>query len=212
MAKCIACGLCAEKCPKKVPDEYNLGLAKRKAAYLSYAQAVPPKYAIDKETCLYFKKGGKCKACEKFCPTGAVDFSQVDEDKDDQRGRGHPGPRLQALRSQQLRRLSLRQSSQRDHRHGVRAHPGRGRTLFGPPGQAFGPQGAHQDRLAPVRRLPGSQSLRQQLLLGGVLHVCHQGGDHRQGAQQGAPGCRHLLHGYAHPRQGVRKVLLAGPG
>jgi len=82
MAKCIACGLCAEKCPKKVPDEYNLGLAKRKAVYLSYAQAVPPKFAIDKETCLFFKKGGKCKACEKFCPTGAVDFSQVDEDKD----------------------------------------------------------------------------------------------------------------------------------
>jgi heterodisulfide reductase subunit A len=82
MVKCIACGLCAEKCPKKVPDEYNLGLAKRKSVYLDYAQAVPPKYAIEKETCLYFKKGGKCKACEKFCPTGAVDFSQVDEDKD----------------------------------------------------------------------------------------------------------------------------------
>ena len=30
--------------------------------------------------------------------------------------------------------------------------------------------------------LPGSESLRQQLLLGGVLHVCHQRGDHRQGA------------------------------
>jgi len=82
MAKCISCGLCAEKCPKKVPDEYNMGLAKRKAAYLSYAQAVPAKYAIDKEACIYFKKGGKCKACEKFCPTGAVDFSQLDVDKD----------------------------------------------------------------------------------------------------------------------------------
>jgi heterodisulfide reductase subunit A len=82
MAKCISCGLCAEKCPKKVPDEYNLNLAKRKSAYLAYAQAVPPKYAIDKETCLFFKKGGKCKACEKFCPTGAVDFSQVDVERD----------------------------------------------------------------------------------------------------------------------------------
>jgi heterodisulfide reductase subunit A len=82
MAKCIACGLCAEKCPKKVPDEYNMGLAKRKAAYLGYAQAVPPKYAIDSTQCLFFKKGGKCKACEKFCPTGAVDFSQVDAEKD----------------------------------------------------------------------------------------------------------------------------------
>ena len=74
--------MCAEKCPKKVPDEFNLGLAKRKAAYLDYAQAIPPKFSIDKEVCLFFKKGGKCKACEKFCPTGAVDFSQVDEDKD----------------------------------------------------------------------------------------------------------------------------------
>ncbi|PIU54435.1 MAG: heterodisulfide reductase, partial [Deltaproteobacteria bacterium CG07_land_8_20_14_0_80_60_11] len=82
MAKCISCGLCAQKCPKKSPDEYNMGLAKRKSAYLSYAQAVPPKYAIDKNTCLYFKKGGKCRACEKFCPTGAVDFSQKDVDKD----------------------------------------------------------------------------------------------------------------------------------
>jgi len=86
MAKCIACGLCAEKCPKKVPDEYNLGLARRKAAYLDYAQAVPPKYAIDKSVCLYFQKGGKCKACEKFCPTGAVDFSQLDVDKEVQVG------------------------------------------------------------------------------------------------------------------------------
>ena len=82
MAKCIACGVCAEKCPKKVPDEFNLGLAKRKAAYLDYAQAIPPKFSIDKEVCLFFQKGGKCKACEKFCPTGAVDFSQLDEDKD----------------------------------------------------------------------------------------------------------------------------------
>ncbi len=82
MQKCISCGLCAEKCPKKAPDEYNMGLAKRKSAYLSYPQAVPPKYVIDKATCLYFKKGGKCKACEKFCPTGAVDFSQVDVEKD----------------------------------------------------------------------------------------------------------------------------------
>ena len=41
--KCIACGACAEKCPKKVDDRYNMGLAKRKAAYVEYAQAVPLK-------------------------------------------------------------------------------------------------------------------------------------------------------------------------
>ncbi len=85
-AKCIACGICAQKCPKKVPDEFNQGLGPRKAAYVLYPQAVPLKYAIDPVTCLYFKKGGKCKACEKFCPTGAVDFSQVDQERDIQVG------------------------------------------------------------------------------------------------------------------------------
>ena len=77
MEKCIACGICAEKCPKKVDDEFNIGLNKRKSAYVKYPQAVPLKYAIEEETCIYFVKGkGKCKACEKFCPAEAVDLKQ----------------------------------------------------------------------------------------------------------------------------------------
>ena len=51
--KCIACGMCAEKCPKKVDDEYNEGLEKRKAIYVPYAQAVPLKYAIDADNCIF---------------------------------------------------------------------------------------------------------------------------------------------------------------
>jgi heterodisulfide reductase subunit A len=86
MSKCIACGLCAQKCPKKVPDAFNQGLMARKAAYVLYPQAVPLKYAIDSSNCLFFKKGGKCKACEKFCPTGAVDFDQTDQPRDLQVG------------------------------------------------------------------------------------------------------------------------------
>ena len=79
MDKCIACGVCAEKCPRKVPDEYNLGLSKRKAAYVKYPQAVPLKYAIDKDQCIYFQKG-KCRACEKFCPAGAINFEDQDQE------------------------------------------------------------------------------------------------------------------------------------
>ncbi len=71
MGKCIACGVCAEKCPKKVPDEYNVGTAKRKAIFIKYGQTVPLKYAIDPAACLYMSRG-KCRACEKFCPTGAI--------------------------------------------------------------------------------------------------------------------------------------------
>ena len=71
--KCIACGLCAEKCPKKVLNEYDGGLSKRKAIYVKYPQAVPLKYSIDAKNCIYFKKG-KCRICEKFCPNGAINF------------------------------------------------------------------------------------------------------------------------------------------
>ena len=74
--KCIACGTCAEKCPAKVVDEFNEGLAKRKAIYVPYAQAVPLKYAIDEDRCIYFKKG-KCRACEKYCPTEAINFEDT---------------------------------------------------------------------------------------------------------------------------------------
>jgi heterodisulfide reductase subunit A len=79
MDKCIACGLCAEKCPRKVDDEYNEGLDKRKAIYVQYPQAVPLKYAIDAQRCIFFEKG-KCKACEKFCPSGAIMFEDKEKE------------------------------------------------------------------------------------------------------------------------------------
>jgi heterodisulfide reductase subunit A len=79
MDKCIACGLCSEKCPRKVDDAYNENLSKRKAIYVQYSQAVPLKYAIDERYCIYFEKG-KCKACEKFCPSGAINFEEKDQD------------------------------------------------------------------------------------------------------------------------------------
>jgi heterodisulfide reductase subunit A len=79
MDKCIACGICAERCPRKVLDEYNQGLSKRKAIYVQYAQAVPLKYVIDADHCIYFQKKGRCRACEKYCPAGAIDFNQKEK-------------------------------------------------------------------------------------------------------------------------------------
>ncbi|OQX03482.1 MAG: heterodisulfide reductase, partial [Desulfobacteraceae bacterium IS3] len=80
MDKCIACGTCAEKCPAKTDDEFNQSLAKRKAIYVPYPQAVPLKYAIDADRCIYFRKNGKCKACEKFCPTNAIKFDDKEQE------------------------------------------------------------------------------------------------------------------------------------
>jgi len=76
--KCIACGICAEKCPINVKDEFNFGINNKKAVYIKYDQSVPLKYAIDPSACIYFTLG-KCRACEKFCPTNAINFDQVDE-------------------------------------------------------------------------------------------------------------------------------------
>ena len=76
---CTGCGICWQKCPKKVMDEvFEAGLGYRKAIYTPFAQAVPRYPVIDKPNCTFFLKG-TCKACEKFCPTGAIDFTQEDE-------------------------------------------------------------------------------------------------------------------------------------
>jgi len=76
---CNGCGTCIEKCPwKKIPSEFDQGLGKRAAIYTPFAQAVPRVPVIDTVNCAYFKNG-KCKACEKFCPTHAIDFEQKDE-------------------------------------------------------------------------------------------------------------------------------------
>jgi heterodisulfide reductase subunit A len=76
---CTGCGLCTTKCPnKKIPGEFNEGLGTRTAIYVPFPQAVPNKPVIDKNNCTYYTKG-KCRICEKFCPTGAIRFDQQDE-------------------------------------------------------------------------------------------------------------------------------------
>ena len=76
--KCTGCGICMTKCPVKIPDEYNKGLSKTKCIHIPFPQAVPVIPIIDKENCLYFKKG-KCRNCEKFCEMKAIDFNQKEE-------------------------------------------------------------------------------------------------------------------------------------
>jgi heterodisulfide reductase subunit A len=76
--KCVACGLCEQKCPSKVLDEFDTQLRQRKSIYRYFLQSIPSSYVIDAEHCLYLTKGA-CKLCEKACPAEAVNFD--DEDK-----------------------------------------------------------------------------------------------------------------------------------
>ncbi len=76
---CTGCGLCITKCPtRKIPSEFNAGLGTRSAIYVPFPQAVPNKPVIDREHCLYYRKG-RCRVCEKVCPAKAVRFDQEDE-------------------------------------------------------------------------------------------------------------------------------------
>ena len=81
--KCTGCGVCAEECRLKgrIPSEFDMAMGKRSAIYLPFPQAVPAKYTIDPERCLYLTRGkcGKSPKCADACTAGAINFEQQDE-------------------------------------------------------------------------------------------------------------------------------------
>jgi heterodisulfide reductase subunit A len=71
---CTGCQLCEQACPVNVPDQYQLGLIGRKAAFIPFNIASPRVAAIDIDNCTL------CGACEKACPTKCIDFTQETEE------------------------------------------------------------------------------------------------------------------------------------
>ena len=82
--KCTSCGDCANACRLRgrIPNEFDMGLAKRSAIYVPFPQAVPLVYTIDAKSCLNITKGkcGKSPACLDACPAGAIDFESKEEE------------------------------------------------------------------------------------------------------------------------------------
>jgi heterodisulfide reductase subunit A len=78
LENCIGCSACFEPCPVEVDNEFEEGLAKRKAIFIPCAGALPNVPIIDTENCLRFK-GKECQACQEACVFEAIDYSQQDE-------------------------------------------------------------------------------------------------------------------------------------
>jgi heterodisulfide reductase subunit A len=89
-SKCTGCGTCWQKCPEKCESEFDVGMGRRTAIHIPFAQAVPPKPVVDAGNCRYQKylawvaagsqgkKPPECRICEKLCPVKALDWEQKD--------------------------------------------------------------------------------------------------------------------------------------
>src|SRR5512137_1766562 len=75
---CTACGDCAKVCPQATPNEFEIGLATRKAIYSPFAQAVPSAYLVDPATCLG-KDPLVCGKCIKACKKQCIDFDMQEQ-------------------------------------------------------------------------------------------------------------------------------------
>ncbi len=72
---CTRCGECATVCPVILPNEYDSGMAARKAIYTPIPQAVPGTYLIDIQHCLNTPPNYlPCNRCVQACPPKAIDF------------------------------------------------------------------------------------------------------------------------------------------
>jgi heterodisulfide reductase subunit A len=76
--KCTACGDCAKVCPVVVPNEFDRGLAARRAIYMPHPQAVPAVYRLDPNACLGLFPLA-CGKCGEACERQAIDYDMAPE-------------------------------------------------------------------------------------------------------------------------------------
>ena len=203
---CVGCLECIEACIYKearFPDEFNLGLSKRKPVYIPFPQATPQVVLIDPETCIEFKSG----KCKKTCVEKPATARRSTSSRRRRRKSSRSAPIILATGFQ----ASMRPATPY---YGYGKYPNVYTSLeverlvnaSGPDGRRGRParrQDAEGGRHHPLRGLARRE--HQPLVLARLLHVLaearapYEGAHRRRGLQ--------LLHRHAHPRQGLRGVL-----
>ncbi len=75
-SECTRCGECEPVCPVVLPNEFDSGMASRKAVYTPFAQAVPGAYVVDIDHCLNEPPNyWPCHRCVEACPPRCIDFA-----------------------------------------------------------------------------------------------------------------------------------------
>jgi heterodisulfide reductase subunit A len=73
--ECTRCDLCTEVCPVVLPNEYDSGMAVRRAIYTPIPQAAPGEYVINIDDCLNDPPNYiPCNHCTKVCLPDCIDF------------------------------------------------------------------------------------------------------------------------------------------
>lgn len=67
---CTCCGKCAEVCDVEIPNEFNLGMDKTKAAYLPHEMAFPQRYVLHPSII----GTGTAQKCKDACAYNAIDL------------------------------------------------------------------------------------------------------------------------------------------
>jgi heterodisulfide reductase subunit A len=78
--ECTRCALCVDACPQTFPNEYDSGMATRKAIFTPIPQSVPGTYVINMDDCLNTPPNYlPCNRCVQACPPKCIDFLMPEE-------------------------------------------------------------------------------------------------------------------------------------
>jgi heterodisulfide reductase subunit A len=77
---CTRCGDCAAACPVVLANDFEVGMAVRKAVYTPIPQSTPGEYLIDMDSCLNEPPNYMpCDRCYQACLPEAIDFYMAEE-------------------------------------------------------------------------------------------------------------------------------------